>query len=200
MIRHPTAHGQPSGRLSPGTQLNGIFEIDQYLAAGGMGEIYKGHAIETGDCVAIKVMRGGLSDDETVAALFRKEAKVLHRLQHEAIVRYYVFSRDPGIGRHYLAMEYVEGEPLSQVLRRGSITFDQVLHLRQRLADAFHEAHQRDVIHRDVSPDNILIADGDVSRAKLIDFGIAPRQAHRFRHRALDAGGRHHGHRQRLCR
>src|SRR5215470_4506401 len=167
----PDAH--PGVRLSPGTRLNGIFEIDQHLSAGGMGEIYRGHAIENGELVAIKVMRSDLADDETALALFRKEAKALHALHHEAIVRYFVFSNDPGIRRHYLAMEFVHGERLSHIIQRRRLDFDQVLQLQQRLAAALHEAHRRGIIHRDVSPDNVLVPDGDVGRAKIIDFGIA---------------------------
>src|SRR5258707_10096405 len=107
-------------RLAPGTRLNGIFEIDQRIATGGMGEIYRGHAIETGDPVAIKVMRTDLADNAMAMALFRKEASALHNIHHEAIVRYYVFSNDPGTGRLYLAMEFVDGQPLSELLRRGA--------------------------------------------------------------------------------
>jgi serine/threonine protein kinase len=164
---------QRSARLPPGTRLNGIYEIDQHLSAGGMGEIYKGHEIESGDPVAIKVLRSDLADDETALALFRKEAKALRSVHHEAIVRYYVFSDDPGIGRHYLAMEFVHGQRLSDIIQRCRLAFDQVRQLQQRIAAALHEAHRNGIIHRDVSPDNVLVPDGDVGRAKIIDFGIA---------------------------
>jgi serine/threonine protein kinase len=164
---------QRSARLRPGTRLNGIYEIDQHLSAGGMGEIYKGHEIQSGDPVAIKVLRSDLADDETVLALFRKEAKALRSIHHEAIVRYYVFSDDPGIGQHYLAMEFVDGERLSDVIQRHPLAFDQVLQLQQRIATALHEAHRNGIIHRDVSPDNVLVPDGNPGRAKVIDFGIA---------------------------
>ena len=162
-----------TARLGPGTQLNGIFEIDRRIASGGMGEIFRGHAIETGDPVAIKVMRTDLADNETALALFRKEASALHHIHHEAIVRYYVFSNDPGTRRHYLAMEFVDGEPLSEILRRGPLPFDDVQLLQRRIASGLHAAHQHGIIHRDVSPDNIIVPGDDVSRAKIIDFGIA---------------------------
>jgi serine/threonine protein kinase len=163
---------EPS-RLAPGTRLNGIFEIDQRIASGGMGEIYRGHAIETGDLVAIKVMRTDLADNTTALALFRKEASALHYIHHEAIVRYYVFSNDPGIGRHYLAMEFVDGQPLSELLRRGPLGFEAVRVLQERLAAGLNAAHQHGIIHRDLSPDNVLIPAGDLAQAKIIDFGIA---------------------------
>jgi serine/threonine protein kinase len=160
-------------RLAPGTRLNGIYEIDQRIASGGMGEIYRGHAIETGDPVAIKVMRTDLADNAMALALFRKEASALHYIHHEAIVRYYVFSNDPGTGRHYLAMEFVDGQPLSELLRRGPLAFEAVRVLQERLAAGLNAAHQFGIVHRDLSPDNVLIPAGDLAKAKIIDFGIA---------------------------
>src|SRR6185437_12456306 len=160
-------------RLAQGTRLNGIYEINQHIASGGMGEIYRGHAIETGDPVAIKVIRSDLADNTLALALFRKEASALHYIQNDAIVRYYVFSLDPGIGRHYLAMEFVEGQPLSELLKFGPLSFEATFNLLQRLASGLSAAHQHGIIHRDLSPDNILIAGRDVGVAKIIDFGIA---------------------------
>jgi eukaryotic-like serine/threonine-protein kinase len=162
-----------TSRLAPGTRLNGIFEIEQRVATGGMGEIYRGHAIETGDPVAIKVMRTDLAENIPALALFRKEASALHHIQHDAVVRYYIFSSDPVVGRHYLAMEFVDGRSLLDLLREGPLTFEAVRELQQRLAAGLHAAHQHGIIHRDVAPDNILIPNGDVARAKIIDFGIA---------------------------
>ena len=162
-----------ASRLPPGTRLNGIFEIDQRIASGGMGEIYRGHAIETGDPVAIKVMRTDLADNMLALALFRKEASALHYIHHEAIVRYYVFSNDPGTGRHYLAMEFVDGQPLAELLHRGPLDFEAARLLQERLAAGLNAAHQHGIIHRDLSPDNVLIPAGDLAQAKIIDFGIA---------------------------
>src|SRR5580765_8570922 len=95
-----------ASRISPGTRLNGIYEIDRQIGVGGMGEIYKGHAIQTGDAVAIKLMLPELAENEAALALFRKEASALHHLMHEAIVRYYVFTVEPVLQRPYLAMEF----------------------------------------------------------------------------------------------
>jgi hypothetical protein len=162
-----------SARIPQGTRLNGIYEIDQAIGAGGMGEIYKGHNIQTGDLVAIKLMLPELAENGAAMALFRKEASALHSLHHEAIVRYYVFTVEPVLQRPYLAMEFVEGQSLSELLTRGPLTFEAMHALKQRLATGLQAAHERGVIHRDVSPDNIIIPGGDVSRAKIIDFGIA---------------------------
>jgi len=167
------SYPQTSRRLPPGTRLNGIYEIDQQIGSGGMGEIYRGHAIQTGDPIAIKMMLPELAENEAALALFRKEASALHYLQHEAIVRYYVFTVEPQLQRPYLAMEFVDGRSLSDILQSGPLTFEAVRSLMQRLAVGLHAAHERGIIHRDVSPDNVLIPGGDVARAKIIDFGIA---------------------------
>jgi serine/threonine protein kinase len=161
-------------RLSAGTRLNGIYEIDRQIGVGGMGEIYKGHAIQTGDPVAIKLMLPELAENEAALALFRKEASALHYLQHDAIVRYYVFTIEPVLLRPYLAMEFVDGRSLSAILNdHGPLPFEAVRALMQRIAAGLQAAHERGIIHRDVSPDNIIVPGGDVSRAKIIDFGIA---------------------------
>ena len=109
--------------IPAGTQLNGIYEIDEPIAAGGMGEVYKGHAIQTGDIVAIKLIRSDLAEAEAAFAMFRKEAAALHNLYDEAIVRYYVFTVDPALERPYLAMEYVDGLSLSTMVRGGPLAY-----------------------------------------------------------------------------
>ena len=159
--------------ISPGTRLNGIYEIDHLIAAGGMGEVYKGHNIQTDDSVAIKVMLPELVENEVGLALFRKEASALHHLHHEAIVRYYVFTIEPVLQRPYLAMEFVEGQSLLDLLRQGPLTLEAVRSLLRRVAAGLQAAHERGIIHRDVSPENFIISGGDVGRAKIIDFGIA---------------------------
>jgi len=156
-----------------GTRLNGIYEIEQIIAVGGMGEVYKGRVIQTGDPIAIKMLRPDMAHNEAALTLFRKEAAALHNLYHEAIVRYYVFSVDPDLGSPYLAMEYVDGQPLSEVIKQGPLGYDAVRVLQRRLASGLHAAHELGIVHRDVSPDNIILPAGDLSRAKIIDFGIA---------------------------
>ena len=159
--------------IPKGTQLNGIYEIDEPLATGGMGEVYRGHAIQTGDVVAIKLIRTDLAEDDAALALFRREASALHSIHHEAIVRYFVFSVDPLLQRPYLAMEFVEGEALSEILRNGPLPLAEVMALKERIASGLHAAHLRVIVHRDVSPDNIIVSNADFAAARIIDFGIA---------------------------
>ncbi len=175
-------HGRASvgrARLSTGTRLNGIYEIDRPIGMGGMGEIYLGRVIETGDPVAIKVLLPEFADNAAALTLFRKEASALHHVHHDAVVRYYVFSLEPELGRPYLAMEFVDGRSLSDILHSdGPLTFEAVRALGRRLASGLQAAHDCGIVHRDVSPDNIIIPNGNVARAKIIDFGIARSTRH----------------------
>lgn len=156
-----------------GTQLSGIYELDERIASGGMGEVYRGHNIQTGDHVAIKIVLPEFARDQTILSLFRKEASILNHLSHDAVVRYHVFTIDTGIGRPYLAMEFVDGESLYDVMRRGAMATEDVRKLCHRLASGLSAVHEAGAIHRDLSPDNIILPGGRVDRAKIIDFGIA---------------------------
>ncbi len=114
-----------------------------------------------------------MAENEAALALFRREAAALHHLPHEAIVRYFVFTVEPALQRPYLAMEFVDGRSLSDMLADGPLTFEALLKLMRRIASGLQAAHEREIIHRDVSPDNIIVPLSDVTRAKIIDFGIA---------------------------
>jgi Protein kinase domain len=165
---------RPSYRgVAPGTRLNGIYEIDQMIGAGGMGEVYKCHEIQTGATVAIKMLLPDMAENDAALALFRREAAALHHLLHDAIVRYFLFTVEPVLQRPYLAMEFVDGRSLSDILADGPLTFEALVSLMRRIASGLQAAHERGIIHRDVSPDNIIVPLGDVTRAKIIDFGIA---------------------------
>ncbi|HYA71957.1 MAG TPA: serine/threonine-protein kinase, partial [Roseiarcus sp.] len=163
----------PGGSVRPGARLNGIYEIEKLIAQGGMGEVYRGFNIQTNDLVAIKMIRPELSRNPDALALFRREASTLHNLQHEAIVRYFVFSVDPDLQRAYLAMEFVDGPSLTKRLASGPLSLGEVKILQKRIGGALEAAHRLGVVHRDISSDNVILPDGDVRRAKIIDFGIA---------------------------
>ncbi|HXT08743.1 MAG TPA: serine/threonine-protein kinase [Roseiarcus sp.] len=166
---------QPKGQgsLRPGVRLNGIFEIEQLIAEGGMGEVYKGVALASGDAVAIKLVRPEMALDPDVMALFKREAAILHDLLHDAIVRYYVFSLEPELQRYYIAMEFVDGASLQKRLHDGPLSPAEARILLKRIGGALQQAHERGVIHRDISSDNIILPGGDARKAKIVDFGIA---------------------------
>ncbi len=164
---------QADDGVRPGVQLNGIYEIDELIATGGMGEVYRGHNIQTGDPVAIKLVLKEFARDQAMLALLRKEALVLNHLSHDAIVRYHVFTIDPTINRPYLAMEFVNGQSLSERMRQGPLDPADAHRMLARLASGLALAHEAGIIHRDLSPDNIVLSGGNVDKTKIIDFGIA---------------------------
>lgn len=159
--------------VPPGTRLNGIYEIEAVIGTGGMGEVYKCREIQTGSPVAVKMLLPDMVENEAALALFRREAAALHNLPHDAIVRYFLFTVEPVLQRPYLAMEFVNGRSLSNMLDEGPLTFEALVKLMQRVGSGLDAAHEHGIIHRDVSPDNIIVPLDDVRRAKIIDFGIA---------------------------
>lgn len=160
------------GPLAPGTVLSSTFEIEELVARGGMGEVYRARHRITGDAIAIKTIRPELAGDPKVAELFKREAQALRNLRHPAIVSYEgVF--DDGTGSLFLAMEYVDGPSLSKVMHSGAVPAAELARLRDRLASGLAAAHAQGVVHRDLSPDNVILPGGRIDDAKLIDFGIA---------------------------
>ncbi len=158
--------------LQPGSVLGNTYVIEALLGRGGMGEVYRAKHIELGTEHAIKIMLPNFANDPKIVQLFREEARKLGRINNAAIVDYEGFFRDEH-GLRYLVTEFVHGESLERILRRRRLEPNEVLRLRDRLALGLAAAHEMDIVHRDVSPENILLPEGSVDRAKLIDFGIA---------------------------
>lgn len=165
--------GKPTTAVRAGTRIIGTYEIEQLINKGGMGEVYRGRNIHNGEPVAIKIVLPHLAQDEMIAQLFQKEAKVLNRLVHDAIVRYYVFTSDPEIGRPCMVMEFVEGTSMNDRMKEGPMPEHEVRVLLRRVASGLEKAHQVGIVHRDLSPDNVILEGGTVENAKIIDFGIA---------------------------
>jgi eukaryotic-like serine/threonine-protein kinase len=166
-----------AAQLSPvplGTLINNNYKIEELINAGGMGEVFRGTNVHSGDEVAIKIVLQSLAHDEKVAALFRREARVLCQLSDQAIVRYYNFVHDAALDRFCLIMQFIDGVPLSDhVKQTAPLTLAEAKRLIRRLALGLDRAHAMDVVHRDLSPDNVMLPGGKVDNAVLIDFGIA---------------------------
>jgi serine/threonine-protein kinase len=147
----------------------GPFAIEKELGSGAMGTVYRARHLEAGLHVAIKVMAPGLTS-ETAQKRFQREAAILKDLKHPNIVRLLAsgrFNKCP-----FYAMEYIQGESLDHVLlRRGRLTWEEVVTLGEQLCAGLQHAHEKGIIHRDLKPSNLMVlADGTV---KLTDFGIA---------------------------
>jgi serine/threonine-protein kinase len=161
------------GGLPPGTVLSDTYAIERQIGLGGMAEVYRARNIHTDEPVAIKVVLPEFARDQTNLALFKKEATVLSRLHHDAIVRYHTFTIEKSMNRPYLVMEFVDGVPLSDHIKKTPLDAASTRILVSRIASGLEVAHQADVIHRDLSPDNVILPEDDVGKAKIVDFGIA---------------------------
>jgi serine/threonine-protein kinase len=159
--------------IQVGDVLNHIFEVRRFIARGGMGEVFEGVNVNTDETVAIKVMLPSLAADPNVIGMFRKEARTLTRLQHEALVQYRVLAQEPQLGVLYIVTEFVDGVNLADDLGKQQPTAADLALLLRRLASGLRVAHQLGAIHRDMSPDNVILENGELGKAKVIDFGIA---------------------------
>ncbi len=165
-------------KVDVGTTINNNYQVLEILKAGGMGEVYRGVEIGTGDPVAIKAILPELAADEKAGQLFKREARTLRQLSDDAIVRYYNYVHDRDLDRYFLVMEFIVGTPLSDHIKQnGAISSVAAVTLLKRLAKGLSKAHGQDVIHRDLSPDNVMLPNGIISEARLIDFGIAKSNA-----------------------
>lgn len=166
------APAAPPAGIAPGSVLFGEYEIVEVLGAGGMGEVYRARHRRLDEFRAIKMMHAELASKQGANEFFLREAKALLAVRHPAVVHCHDLLSDES-GRVFLVMEMIEGVPLGDRLAEGPVPADQVALLGARLAAGLRAAHACGVVHRDVSPDNVVLPDGDVEGAKLIDFGIA---------------------------
>ena len=158
--------------IMPGQLLGHTYRIEALLARGGMGEVYRARHAEMNTLHAIKIILPELAGNTRIVDLFRREASVLRTIRHDAIVAYDGVFRDEN-GRLYLVMEFVDGPSLSKVMKEGPLRPAQVREMRDQLADGLAAAHEKGVIHRDLSPDNVILPGGELKKAKIIDFGIS---------------------------
>lgn len=162
----------PEHTLPPGSVLSYTYEIERFIAKGGMGEVYRARHVDLGTHHAIKIIQTQFAQDAKIVGLFRREAAILRTIRDDAIVGYDGVFRDER-GRLFLSMEFVEGPSLKDLLRERPFTASEIHRLRNRLASGLAAAHEKGIIHRDLSPDNIILPDGLIENAKIIDFGIA---------------------------
>jgi serine/threonine-protein kinase len=161
--------------LTPGTWMGERYRLDERIATGGMGDVWKAEDTVLGRTVALKVLQPAMLEEPGFADRFRAEARVMATINHPGVVQVYDYGEsalDGGGKVAYLVMEYVEGEPLHHVLGRvGRLAPQRVMDLTAQAADALQAAHDRGIIHRDVKPGNLLVRPN--GKLVLTDFGIA---------------------------
>jgi len=153
-----------------GITIDGRYLIDATLARGGMAMVYRATDLRLDRTVALKVMHPHLANDPDFVQRFEREARAAARLHHPHVVN--VFDQGTDGDSVYLAMEYVEGRTLRDVMRDfGPLTSEQALVIVEPILKALQAAHAAGYVHRDIKPENILIADD--GRVKVADFGLA---------------------------
>ena len=147
----------------------GPYEILTLLGKGGMGEVYKAKYVRLQRVVALKILSTENVLDPDRKARFLLEARAASRLNHPNIVTIYDISEERGVG--YIAMEYIAGKPLDQIIAEGALPLEDAMKYAAEIADALAAAHSAKIIHRDLKPANIVVTED--GRAKLLDFGLA---------------------------
>jgi len=172
--------GQTLRSAAPASDLVGQVVADRYhvvkkLGEGGMGQVYLAEHVKMGRRSAIKVMNPAMVHDPDAVARFNREASNASRITHPNVCAIYDFGETPD-GLIYLAMEFIEGEPLTDLLEReGALAVPRATAIFLQTADALQAAHDLGIVHRDLKPDNIMLSrkKGGGDTVKVVDFGIA---------------------------
>src|SRR6266480_768462 len=154
--------------LSTGTKL-GRYEIRSKVGEGGMGEVYLAHDRQLDRTVALKILSANVARDQQRLSRFLQEARAASKLKSANVAHIYEIGEVEG--HHFIAMEYVEGEPLNQKIGGRPMEAAEIIKLGIQIARALDEAHSKGITHRDIKPQNIIVtSDAEV---KMLDFGLA---------------------------
>jgi predicted Ser/Thr protein kinase len=160
----------PVGGFTPGMVLADRYRIIGLLGRGGMGEVYRADDLKLGQAVALKFLPKALADDPVRRERFHAEVRIARQVSHPNICRVYDIGELDG--RHFLTMEYVDGEDLASLLKRiGRLPGDKAIDVARQLCAGLAAAHDKGVLHRDLKPANVMI-DGR-GRVRITDFGLA---------------------------
>jgi eukaryotic-like serine/threonine-protein kinase len=156
--------------LTRDTLVDGRYQILDRIGSGGMGDVYRAHDNELERVVALKLLLRRFSEDPEFVARFKREASAAAGLQHPNIVQ--IFDRGEWDGTYYIAMEYLPGRTLKQIVREhGPLEPARAIEVVEQILMAARFAHERGIVHRDIKPHNVIVAED--GRVKVTDFGIA---------------------------
>jgi serine/threonine-protein kinase len=160
----------PVGGFTPGMVLANRYRIIGLIGRGGMGEVYRADDLKLGQPVALKFLPRKLAEDPVRRERFFAEVRITRQLSHPNICR--VYDIGEADGRHFLSMEYIDGEDLASLIKRiGYLSNEKALDIARQLAAGLAAAHERGVLHRDLKPANIML-DGR-GHVRITDFGLA---------------------------
>lgn len=154
-------------------ELFGSYRLIECIGAGGMGEVWKAEDVGLRRTVAIKILPAANAQDRESNERFKREARTAAQLNHPNIAT--IHAIDQKDDRAFIVMEFVDGEPLSHMIRSGRMSEPDVVGVARGVAEALAEAHDKGIVHRDIKPDNVVVSG---SRVKVLDFGIAKRYGH----------------------
>ena len=156
--------------IMKGQKISDRYQIIKSIGEGGMANVYLAYDTILDRNVAVKVLRGDLSNDEKFVRRFQREALAASSLTHTNIVEVYDVGEDNG--EYYIVMEYIEGKHLKNLLKkRGKLTLSEAVDIMLQITDGMAAAHDSYIIHRDIKPQNIMILENGL--VKITDFGIA---------------------------
>jgi serine/threonine protein kinase len=171
----PLPNSGPQKDALIGTVVDGRYRIEQQIGEGGMGVVYKISHVSLNKTLALKLLRGEMAKDPEVVQRFIQEAQSATQIGHENIIDISDFGRLPD-GTVYFVMEYLNGHPLNDIIKRGgSIPVSDAVSIIRQIAGALGAAHQRGIVHRDMKPDNVYVVKRgeEANFVKVLDFGIA---------------------------
>ncbi|MFT3767151.1 MAG: protein kinase [Minicystis sp.] len=161
-------------QLHPGAVIAGRYRLERKIGSGGMGEVWAGEHVAIGVRVALKTLLPAAAVDQQVVARFRREAYLLGRVRSDRVARVVDFIEDRRFGL-VLVMDFVEGEPLANVLEARCLNVEETIDLAVDIMTAVCDLHRAKVVHRDLKPDNIILEPlpGGGRRAVIVDFGVS---------------------------
>ncbi|HVB58204.1 MAG TPA: protein kinase [Candidatus Acidoferrales bacterium] len=165
-----SVHHSHTTEASCTAKLPARYEVLEKVGQGGVGIVYKARDLETGEVLALKVLKTEAASDPVVQANFNKELCLARKITHRNVCRIYDLYRNDGIA--YASMEYIEGETLLKVLNReGKLQIGKTLEILRQMCAGLREAHAQGVVHRDLKPANVMVDRNGI--IKIMDFGIA---------------------------
>ncbi|HEY6560065.1 MAG TPA: serine/threonine-protein kinase [Polyangiaceae bacterium] len=161
-----------------GQLVGNRYLIKRVIGEGGMGVVYEAEQRMGSEVrrVAVKTLLPALSRDPVIVSRFYRECGIVSQLEHPNTIKFFDFGETPD-GTLYISMEYVRGQPLTELIAQGPIELERARHILRQVSGALYEAHTMGIVHRDLKPDNIVLNSraGEADFVKLLDFGIAAR-------------------------